>query len=1073
MSPTLRRRAADFARKPGLRLFAAVLSAVVLLSGLFVHFFLPDLIKSRTERFVVEELHRRLSIAAVEINPFTLVVRAQGVKLLEAQSEAVFAAFDSLEARVSAESLFRLAPVVAELKLTRPYVHLVRTDAHRYNVDDLVELIAKQPPADEPVRFSVYNIEVEGGRIEFDDRPRKTTHTVADIRLGVPFVSSLPASVAVFVEPLLSMKVNGTPVQVKGKVLPFTESREAVANLSLEGLDLTDYLEYLPFEPRFKVPGARLDLRLTASFRQPKETAPALMLGGSFTFRDVQVTDLGGKPVLKLPLLTASLGNTDVFAGRFEIARAVVVGVQADVSRGRDGELNVMRLLPPAGGRAAVAATRPPAVSLAVGELDIHGAALRYADAYGARPLSVGVEKLDLAVRQVAVDPAGRTVSVGEIASGSAGIVLRQGKPGAATAVETKAASAGGREKPAAGRADGDYAMSVGRLAVDHWSVRLEDRSLPRPAVTVVAPLSLSFQDLSTARSAPGRVELKATVNNTGRLALSGGIGLAPLQADLALDLKGVDILPLQPYITDRVNLLVTRASLTSKGRLRLAQGNDGTWQGGFKGALAVSDLAAVDKLGANDFLRWKSLSLAGLDLRLAPFALAADQVAVKNFFARVIVDGAGRINLQDIVRSDADAHDAPAGAAAPTPENGKVPGEVPPIKVGKLTLQGGSVRFTDNFIKPNYTANLMELGGTVTDLSSDASSAAGVDLRGQVNGAPLGIAGRINPLKGDLFLDLKADVRGMELAPMSPYSGKYVGYGIDKGKLSFEVAYKMENRELAAQNRLILDQLTFGEKVDSPDAADLPVHLAVALLRDRHGVIDIDLPIGGSLDDPQFSVGSLVVKVIVNLISKAVTAPFALLGSMFGGGEELAWLEFDPGSAAIAPAGEGKLQSLAKALVDRPALKLEISGGVDFGADREGLKRATIERKARALRLKDLVAKGQSADVDGVTVSRDEYPALLARAYKAEKFPKPRNLIGLQKDLPVGEMEKLMIANAEVGDDDLKALGNQRALATKEWLLKNGQVPAERVFIVGTKSTGVPDGESGTKANRVMFSLR
>jgi hypothetical protein len=407
----------------------------------------------------------------------------------------------------------------------------------------------------------------------------------------------------------------------------------------------------------------------------------------------------------------------------------------------------------------------------------------------------------------------------------------------------------------------------------------------------------------------------------------------------------------------------------------------------------------------------------------------------------------------------------SPPAAAAPVPAK-----PMPPINIRKITLQGGQVKFSDNFIKPNYSADLMQLGGFVTGLSSKADTVATTELRGQVNGAPLNIAGRLNPLKGDLFLDIKADVKGMELAQFTPYSAKYVGYGIDKGKLSFEVAYNVDKRQLTAQNRLVLDQLTFGEKVDSPTATKLPVQLAVALLRDRNGVIDINLPIGGSLDDPQFSVGGIIVKVIINVITKAITAPFALLGSLFGGGEELSWLDFDAGRYALSAGADGKLTTLAKALNDRPALKLEIAGRVDAETDKEGLRRASIERKVKALKLKDGVAKGESSDLDAVTVMPEEYPALLKRVYKDEKFPKPRNLVGLQKDLPVEEMEKLMLANAEAGESELAALANQRAQTIKDWLVKNGQVPAERIFIVTTKSDKTPEKATGSRAD---FSLK
>ncbi|MEO8408513.1 MAG: DUF748 domain-containing protein, partial [Oxalobacteraceae bacterium] len=477
-------------------------------------------------------------------------------------------------------------------------------------------------------------------------------------------------------------------------------------------------------------------------------------------------------------------------------------------------------------------------------------------------------------------------------------------------------------------------------------------------------------------------------------------------------------------------------------------------------------------------------------------FSVAIDQIALNDFFARVILDSRGRINLQDIVRStpgasktltETDSHPpvAPGAPAAPAsiPVKSGAPlasaaaaaTKMPPITIRKFTLQGGKVRYTDNFIKPNYTAHLMDLGGVVTGLSSDPSSSASVNLHGAVNSAPLAIAGRINPLKGDLALDLKANVRGMELAPLSAYSGRYVGYGIDQGKLSFEVAYQIENRTLTAQNRLILDQLRFGDKIDSAGATTLPVRFAVALLQDRNGVIDIDLPIGGSLDDPQFSIGGIIVKVIGNVLTKAVTQPFALLGSLFGGGAEMSTLEFDAGQFAISPAGAATLGSLAKALIERPALKLEISGRADPATDRAGLQRAALDRKVRALRLQDIAGRGEAAGSDGAVVKAAEYPALLTRVYKDEKFAKPRNLIGLQKALPVEAMEQAIMSHAVIDDDDLIALGNRRAETVKAWLLQAGAVADERMFIVAAKS-GAQEAratENGPRAGRVDFSLR
>jgi len=339
---------------------------------------------------------------------------------------------------------------------------------------------------------------------------------------------------------------------------------------------------------------------------------------------------------------------------------------------------------------------------------------------------------------------------------------------------------------------------------------------------------------------------------------------------------------------------------------------------------------------------------------------------------------------------------------------------------------------------------------------------------------APVEIKGKINPLAQKTFLDIKANVRDIELGPFSPYSGKYVGYAIEKGKMSFDVQYKIEDRKLAASNRLTLDQLTFGEKVDSPQATKLPVQFAVSLLKDRNGVIDVNLPISGSLDDPKFSVGGIVLQIIFNLIEKAVMSPFDLIGSLVGGsGTELSYVAFEPGSAAITPAAEDKLTKLQKALSERPALKLEASGRSDPTKDREALRQQRFEQQVKAQKLKDLVKKGSSiSSVDQVKIEPQEYEKYLERAYKEAKFPKPRNFLGFQKDLPKEEMEKLMLTNTVVTDDDLLQLANQRAQGTKDFVTRGDQVSVERVFLLAPKVEPAK-GDDKLPGSRVDFSLK
>jgi hypothetical protein len=288
------------------------------------------------------------------------------------------------------------------------------------------------------------------------------------------------------------------------------------------------------------------------------------------------------------------------------------------------------------------------------------------------------------------------------------------------------------------------------------------------------------------------------------------------------------------------------------------------------------------------------------------------------------------------------------------------------------------------------------------------------------------------------------------------------------------EVKYKVEDQKLQASNHLFLDQLTFGDKVDSPTATKLPVLLAVSLLKNSRGEIDINLPISGSLDDPKFSVGGIIVQVIVNLLTKVITAPFALLASAFGGGEELGYVEFAPGAATLGPAQVQRLDALAKALNDRPGLKLDIIGRVEPTADADGVRRAKYESKLRAAKVRQLTRSGgDSVDPTSVKVTDQERPALIANVYSDEKIPdKPRNVVGLAKTIPAPEMEQLILKNLAASPDDLRMLATARAAAVRDHLENKGKVSRERLFQVEPRlsAEGIQDKGAPT---RVDFLLK
>ncbi|MBN2231979.1 MAG: DUF748 domain-containing protein, partial [Deltaproteobacteria bacterium] len=376
---------------------------------------------------------------------------------------------------------------------------------------------------------------------------------------------------------------------------------------------------------------------------------------------------------------------------------------------------------------------------------------------------------------------------------------------------------------------------------------------------------------------------------------------------------------------------------------------------------------------------------------------------------------------------------------------------------------------FTDRRLTPRYELQLTDLAGTADGLDSMAAEPAAVNLTGTINNqAPVRIAGRLNPLGERFFADLGLVFTNIEMPRLTPYAGKFIGYTISKGKLNLDLHYRIDRRQLEATNRLFFDQLAFGDAVDSPEAMNLPVKLAISLLQNRAGEIRLNLPVSGDLDDPQFSLGGIVFKMIVNIIAKAVTSPFALLGSVFGGGEDINLIAFAAGATAPDDAGREKLSTLAKALYERPGLKVELAGGADRESDAEALHETRFRRLLQAQKLKRLVKKAETVPpVEEITVAPgEEFTELLWEAYKDAPFKKDTNFIGLTRKIAPAEQEKMLRASVAVTEDDLRQLARTRADAAATFLTAAGPVDAARLFLVDPEL-------GGAAARRVEIRIR
>jgi len=977
-------------------------AAVVLFLFTVIGFFVvPPLVKSFLLDNVSQQLHRKVTLSDVGFNPFTLTLTLKGIEIKEPPGDKTFFSLGELVVNLDIRSIFKRVPVIEELAVRQPYLHLVRNPDNTYNFSDLLALLQKEEPKDEkkePVRFSVSNIVIENGRVEFDDRPFRTMHEVREIQLGIPFISNIPEYVDSYVQPRFAAVINGDPYILEGKTKIFKDTRETFFNILIEDLDLPFYLAYLPHGMHFTIPSGKLDVQSTVTFSMGPGRTPAVTLAGNVTLKDFALQDRAKNPVAGFKRLDVVMTALEPLASKFHFAKIALDSPELNVRRDKNGTINLLSLVgkkegapPAAEAKPAAPAEQKPLPTLILDELDLKGGRIAYRDEVPAEPVS-----------------------------------------------------------------------------------------------SLIQDLSIQGEKISTLKDSQGKLSISMDLNKgRGSAAVSGAVGLTPLFANLDVDLKRVSIRPFQEYFTDKFRVNFTDGDVSAKGTVSAAKPPDKDVTVKYEGNLLLGRVATVDKVNGDDFVKFKSLYVNSVSAGYNPLFVRIKDIAVADLFARIIVNEDGTLNVKNVTKPEtAGGEEAEeASTAQPGKQEEAEPGEkkeyvgdilAKNIEISRITLQNGTLVFDDRKIKPNFSSTLTELTGRVTGVTSITTKPADVDIRGKIGRQiPMEITGKVHPFKDNLFVDLKASLRDFNLSPLTPYSGTYAGYKIEKGSLSFDLKYLISGMKLDAENRVVIDQLTLGDRVESPQATKLPVGLAVTLLRDSEGKINLDIPVTGRIDDPEFSVWRIVLQVILNLLTKVATAPFALLGSLFGGGEELSYIEFDPGRADLSETSLKKIETLTKALKAKPSLKLDIVGGVDLERDREGLIRHQFERKLKTQKLNELIRKGEKVgSVDAITIDKQEYDRYLRRAYGAEKFPKPRNLIGMEKSLPNEEMEKLMMTHIIVKEDDLRLLAMKRAETVSEALREKGEFEPGRIFVLEPK-TLEPEAKKDVKKSRVDFRLK
>jgi len=610
--------------------------------------------------------------------------------------------------------------------------------------------------------------------------------------------------------------------------------------------------------------------------------------------------------------------------------------------------------------------------------------------------------------------------------------------------LQRMAASRKPPEKPK----DKPFRFDLAQLKVVNQTIAIQDLVPKKPVDLTLDQLGLTVDHFSLEPAQSCDLELALRWNGSGQVHAKGQA--APMKATGALDFQiaGVDLAPFNPYLDPAMAAVINAGKLGVSGR---AEFDAPAARYAFKGQAQVDGFQATQGPARNAVVGWKGLKVAGIQATSKPMALAIASIDWMAPTARFLEPPAPPQAA------------TPAPAPAPAAPPAAAPGPGLKAEIGAFRIKGGAFNFLDRSIQPEATLSLDSIEVQVGRLSTDPAARAQLDLQAKVNGtAPFHAKGTVNLLSQAAYSDLVVTLGGMDLSPLTPYAGHFLGYPIEKGKVELDLRYLVQDRRLQAENKIRMDQLTLGESTNDPAAIHVPVKLGLALLRDRHGLIDLDVPVGGDLSQPDFKLSHVIWHAVLNVFAKIATSPFSMIGKAFGGGDaDLSLVPFPPGSVAIEGSGLQVLATLAKGLYERPGLRLEMEGSVDEGQDGPALKRAELEESLSRLK--------------GAPLEPAERPKWLRTAFlKAfpppapdPKAPKPKEAAATPEPTPA-EMEAKLLERVQLDPAALKLLARRRVQAAQERLLEGGKVEPERLFLVeGSERAKKEPG------SRVLFNLK
>ena len=957
----------------------------------------PYVIKNQLPKFAEKELARQASIADVRFNPFTLRLEADQIAFREAPgadtngtSGAPLLSIGALAVQLEWKSIVRRAWSLAEIRITAPQTHLIITPDGKFNLAEVLATWQRNHPEKSDggmPRLVIAHFALEQGKVDWQDQKAGYADNFTPINFTLDNISTLPDANGSY--SLSADAARGGKLHWRGtaSLSPIRGEGELILNdASLPGL-----AAYLKAYTRATVASGKLSARLPYAFSYADGKLEATVKGAGLALRDLAlVRDGKGDAFTSLNTLGVAGVNADLARQSVTIDKINLYGGKVAVRRDSKGEIDVANLVLPGNPAPAAAApakpgkwkvdlkqlalanvdvsaideTVSPALQLSAKQLQlqlqlglqqaqagtaivIDGASFALADLTMQRGAQTPFKLAQLGFTEGKIDLGARKVHLGALTASGAQIDLARNRQGEFAIAQKLPVFASGKADAGKDTAAAPWSTQVDKVELNKFGARFDDAGTGIKGNLQDARLSL--HNVSNDMQQALLFELGVGLREGGLLTANGKFVPGTGAVDAQLNLKQLTLAPVQPLLAQHLKLKLAGGSLSGSGRLTTGGGAPKAPKVRYEGGVDIAGLV-LNETDGKRFASWKSVRADKLTASVGPDFVDIPELRVVEPNAQLIIENDRSLNAQRLLVKAPEPATAPAAApvAAATP----AADAAFPVRVRRVRLQNAKLDFADLSLRPQFAAKIYELNGVVTGLSTKRDARSQIELDGRIDEFGLArVRGQLNPFAPTDNTDLNVVFKNVDMVSASPYTMKFAGYKVAEGKISLDLQYKVRNRQLDGTNQIVLDKLTLGERIDSPDALKLPLELALAILKDSDGRIDLGLPVSGDMNDPQFSYGALIWKAVGNVLTKIVTAPFRALGSLLGiSADKLESIDFDAGSAVLLPPEREKLKQVAQILAKREQLKLAVPGqysDTDGAALRAQAVRRAVAAKA------------------------------------------------------------------------------------------------------------------------------